>query len=125
MAFSFRLDPKHVGITEHPATEENHQRYVNGLPKVMLTNLLRSSSLGDSQTHAQYGIGSQIALVLRSVKFDEELIDLGLILDVKVLLDELRTNDVVDILDGFQDALSSPLRLVAVTKFACFSSTWD
>lgn len=94
------------------------------LSSIISTNLLRRSSLGDSQAHAQDGIGSQIGLVLRPVELDEKFIDLGLFLDVEVLLDELRTNGVVDILDGFQNTLSTPLRLVAVAELASFSSTW-
>lgn len=109
MAFSFRPDPQYADRVEHPAIGGNHQRSTDELENIVWTNLLGRGSFGDSQTHAQDGIGSEVVLVLGSIELDKELVDLSLVLDIKVLLDELRTNRVVDVLNGFQDTLSTPL----------------
>lgn len=65
--------------------------------------LLRGTSLGDGQADTQDGIGTEVGLVGGAVELDEELVDLGLVLDVDVLLDEGRSNDLVDVLDGLED----------------------
>lgn len=92
--------------------------------------LLGSSGLGDGQRDTKDGIGSELGLVGGSVQLDQELIDLWLILDIDVLLDDSRANDIVDIGDSLKNTLSGPLALVAVTKFAGLvlssgSSGWD
>ena len=65
--------------------------------------LLSSTSLGDSQADTQDGVGTQVVLVGGAIQLVEELIDLGLVLDIQVLLDDGRANLVVDIGDGLQD----------------------
>lgn len=65
--------------------------------------LLSSTSLGDSQADTQDGVGTQVVLVGGAIELVEELIDLGLVLDIQVLLDDGRANLVVDIGDGLQD----------------------
>lgn len=65
--------------------------------------LLSSTSLGDSQADTQDGVGTQVVLVGGTIELVEELIDLGLVLDIQVLLDDGRANLVVDIGDGLQD----------------------
>ena len=65
--------------------------------------LLSSTSLGDSQADTQDGVGTQVVLVGGAIELVEELVDLGLVLDIQVLLDDGRANLVVDIGDGLQD----------------------
>ena len=65
--------------------------------------LLSSTSLGDSQADTQDGVGTQVVLVGGTIELVEELIDLGLVLDIQVLFDDGRANLVVDIGDGLQD----------------------
>lgn len=71
--------------------------------------LLGRTSLGDSQADTEDGIGTQVGLVGRSIQLDEEFIDLALVLDVNVLLDDGRSNDLVDVLNGLQDTYSTTL----------------
>lgn len=78
--------------------------------------LLSSTSLGNSQGDTEDGVGAELALVGCAVKGVEELVNLGLVLDIKVLLDQSRTNDGVYVGDGLGDTLASPLGLVAVTE---------
>lgn len=65
--------------------------------------LLSSTSLGDSQADTQDGVGTQVVLVGGAIELVEELVDLGLVLDIQVLLDDGRANLLVDIGDGLQD----------------------
>lgn len=78
--------------------------------------LLSSTGLGNGQRDTEDGVGTELALVGGAVKAIEELVDLGLVLDVNALLDQSRADDGVDILDGLGDALAAPLGLVAVAK---------
>lgn len=71
--------------------------------------LLGSTSLGNSQTDAEDGIGTQLGLVGGAIQLDEELVDLALVLDVNVLLDDGRSNDLVDVLNGLQDTYGTTL----------------
>ena len=65
--------------------------------------LLSSTSLGDSQADTQDGVGTQVVLVAGAIELVEELVDLGLVLDIQVLLDDGRANLLVDIGDGLED----------------------
>lgn len=78
--------------------------------------LLSGTSLGNGQRDTEDGVGAELALVVSSIKRVEELINLGLVLDVKVLLDQSRANDGVDVGDGLGDTLASPLGLVAIAE---------
>lgn len=80
--------------------------------------LLSSTSLGDSQGDTENGVGSELGLVGGSIEVDEELVDLGLVLDIKVLLDQSRGNDGVDVLNSLGDTLASPLGLVTIAELA-------
>ena len=80
------------------------------------TNLLGSGGLSNSQTDTEDGIRTQLSLVWGSIKLDQELIDLWLVLDIDVLLDKSGANDLVDVGDGLEDTLSSPLCLVSITE---------
>jgi hypothetical protein len=82
------------------------------------THLLSSTSLGNSQAHAKDGVGTELRLVGGAVKVEEELVNLGLVLDIDALLDERGGDDGVDVLDSLGDTLAEPLGLVAVTELA-------
>lgn len=86
--------------------------------------LLSSGGLGNSQGDTEDGIGTQLALVWGTIELDQELIDLGLVLDINVLLDQGRADDLVDVLNGLGDTLSAPLGLVLVTELNSFVLTW-
>lgn len=85
-----------------------------------LSYLLSSTGLCDGQRDTKDGIGAELALVGGTVKAIEESIDLGLVLDVDVLLDQSRANDGVDVLDGLGDTFPGPLGFVAITEFNGF-----
>ena len=72
-------------------------------------NLLGSTSLGNSQTDTKDGVGTKFGLVRAPVKINQELVNLGLILDVQALLDQGRANCLVYVLDGLQNAFAAPL----------------
>jgi hypothetical protein len=80
------------------------------------TNLLSGGSLRNSQRNTKDGVGSQLALVGGTIELLQEVVNSGLVLDVDVRRDQSGSNDVVDVGNGLQDTLSSPLRLVAVTE---------
>ena len=82
------------------------------------SHLLSSTSLGNSQTDTKNGVGTELGLVGGSIKVVEELVDLGLVLNIKALLDQSGPNDGVDVLDGLSDSLAEPLGLVAVAELA-------
>ena len=73
------------------------------------TNLLSSGGLRDSERNTQDGIGTKLSLVGGAVEGSQEVVDGGLVLDVEVLFDQSRGDDLVDILDGLEDTFSSPL----------------
>lgn len=88
------------------------------IAKNLITHLLSGTSLGDSQADTQDSIGTELGLVGGAVKLVEESINLGLVLDIKALLDQSRGNDGVDVLDSLGDTLAVPLGLVAIAKLA-------
>jgi hypothetical protein len=65
--------------------------------------LLSGGSLGNGQGDTEDGISTELALVGGSIELVQELVNLGLVLDIDVLLDEGGANDVVDVLDGTED----------------------
>jgi hypothetical protein len=80
--------------------------------------LLGSAGLGNGQAHTEDGVGTELGLVGGAIEVNQELVDLGLVLDVDVLLDDGGRDDLVDVLDGLEDALAAPLGLVAVAELA-------
>ena len=80
--------------------------------------LLGSASLGDGQAHTEDGVGTKLGLVGGAIEVIEELVDLGLVLDVDVLLDDRGSDDLVDVLDSLENTLASPMGLVAVAELA-------
>lgn len=69
--------------------------------------LLGGGGLGHSQGDTQNGVGTEVALVGRTIELVEELVDLGLVLDINGLLDKSGANDIVDVLHGLQDTCRS------------------
>ena len=65
--------------------------------------LLSGSSLGNGQRDTEDGVGTKGGLVGGAIELVKELINLGLVLDVDVLLDEGGANDLVDVLHGLED----------------------
>jgi hypothetical protein len=82
-----------------------------------VSHLLSSGSFRNSQRDTEDGVGTELSLVWSSIKLDQELIDLRLILDIDVLLDESGTNDLVDIGNCLENTLSGPLGLITITEF--------
>lgn len=87
--------------------------------------LLSGTSLGNSQGDTKDGVGTKLALVGSTVKAVQELVDLGLVLDIKVLLDQSGANDGVDVLNSLGDTLATPLGLVAIAKLNSLVLTWE
>ena len=65
--------------------------------------LLSSTGLSNGQGDAEDGVGTEVGLVGGAIELEEELVDLGLVLDVDVLLDDGGANGLVDVLDGLED----------------------
>lgn len=87
--------------------------------------LLSSTGLSDGKGDAQNSVSAKLALVGSAVERVEELVNLGLVLDIKVLLDQSRANDGVDVGDGLGNTLASPLSLVAIAEFNSLVLTCD
>ena len=80
--------------------------------------LLGGTGLGNGQGDTEDGVGAKLGLVGGTIEVDEELVNLGLVLDVDVGLDQLRADDGVDVLDGLGDTLAGPLGLVTIAELA-------
>ncbi|KAI3494687.1 hypothetical protein L1887_40503 [Cichorium endivia] len=78
--------------------------------------LLAGTGLGDGDRDTEDGVGAELALVGGAVELDQEVVDLLLRGDGEAGLDELGSDDVVDIVDGLGDALAHPGVLVAVAE---------
>lgn len=65
--------------------------------------LLSSTSLGNGQADTEDGVGTKVLLVGSSVELVKERVNLGLLLNIDVLLDDGRGDDFVDVLNGSQD----------------------
>ena len=76
--------------------------------------LLSSTSLGNGQADTEDGVSTEFRLVGSSIKLVEELVDLGLVLDIKVLLDDGAGNDLVDVLDSREDTCSPSVKSASV-----------
>ena len=80
--------------------------------------LLGSGSLSNGHRDTEDGVGTELGLVGGTIKLVHEVVDGALVLDIEVLLDEGRSNDIVDVGDGLENTLAAPLGLVAVTELA-------
>jgi hypothetical protein len=65
--------------------------------------LLSGGSLGDGQGNTEDGVGTEVTLVGGSIELVQELVNLGLFLNIDVLLDDGGANGLVDVLDGLED----------------------
>ena len=74
----------------------------------VVSYLLSGTGLSNSQAHAQYSIGSQLGLVLRTVQLDQKFVNFGLILDVEFFFQNGRSNDIVNVGDGLGYTLAIP-----------------
>jgi len=77
---------------------------------------LSSAGLGNGQADSEDGVGAKLGLVGGSVEVDQELVDLGLVLDVDALLDDRGSDDIVDVGNSLENTLASPLGLVTVAE---------
>ena len=80
--------------------------------------LLGSSGLSDSHGDTEDGVGTELGLVGGTIKLVHEVVNGALVLDVEVLLDEGGAKDVVDVGDGLEDTLATPLGLVTIAELA-------
>jgi hypothetical protein len=62
--------------------------------------LVSSGGLRDSHGDTEDGVSTELALVVGTVKLDEEVINLLLGGDGELGVDQSRGNDLVDVLDG-------------------------
>lgn len=81
-------------------------------------------SLGDSQRDTQNGVGSELGFVRGAVELNQELIDLGLLSNVEVLCNHGWANGLVNVLDGLENTLASPLGFITVTELYGFMLTY-
>ena len=65
--------------------------------------LLSSTSLSNGNADAENGVGSEFALVRGTVELDEEVIDVLLGGDLKARLDQLGSDNVIDIGSGLRN----------------------
>ena len=65
--------------------------------------LLSSGSLGHSHGDTKDGVGAELGLVLSAIELVDEVVDGGLVLDVEVLLDQSRSDNVVHVGDSLGD----------------------
>ena len=68
--------------------------------------LLSSTSLGNGQADTEDGVGTKVLLVSRAVELVQELVNLGLVLNIEVLLDDGRSDLLVDVGDSLGDTYS-------------------
>ena len=80
--------------------------------------LLGSGGLSDGHGDTEDGVGTELGLVGGTIKLVHEVVDGALVLDVEVLLDDGRAENIVDVGDGLEDTLAAPLGLVTITELA-------
>jgi hypothetical protein len=85
--------------------------------------LLSGGGLSNGHGDTENGVGTELSLVLGSIELVEESIDSGLVLDVDVLLDQSRSDLVVDVGNGLEDTLAAPLALVTIAELASLVGT--
>ena len=110
MASWFRQGPRRERREEFAIIISDNSRIL------AFTDLLSSGSLGNSQTDTENGIGTQLSFVWGSVELDQEIVDLGLVLDIDVLLDQSWADDVVDVGNSLGNTLSTPFCLISIAE---------
>ena len=93
--------------------ESRARKHIGGLDTSELSQvlvhrntLLSSTSLDDSDGDTEDSVSAVLALVGGTVKFDQEIIDLLLLGNLEAGLDQLRTEDGVDVCNGLANACS-------------------
>ena len=110
----------HVGVGVLAAVHDVHHRH-RKLPGGRAADVAvqgqaqaARGGLGDGQRDAQNRVRAQLALVVRAVQVDHQLINGDLLGGVQV--NEFRRDALVDVLDRLQDALAAVDLLVAVAQ---------
>lgn len=85
--------------------------------------LLSSSGLSNGHGDTKDGVGTELGLVLGSIKLDQESVDGGLVLDVELLLDQSRGDLVVDVGNSLGHTLATPLGLITIAELASLVGT--
>lgn len=81
-------------------------RFLSTLFIPAIAYLLSSSSLCDGHRNTENSVGTELALGWSTIELVEELINLGLVLDINVLLEESRCNHIVDISNSLENTLA-------------------
>ena len=89
-----------MGVEWHSLVLENRSATDTTFPGPLIVYLLSSTSFSNSQANTQNSICTEIGLVRGSIELLQEFVNLGLVFDIDVLLDDRRTNDIIDILDS-------------------------
>ena len=76
------------------------------------------AGLGAGEGDGEHGVGAELALVVRAVELDEELVDLALLAGIHA--DEFGTDDVAHVGDGLLHALAEVARRVSVAQLDGF-----
>lgn len=93
--------------------------------------LSSGSSPRTGHADAQDGIRPEATLVFRAIQFPHESVNASEALaDIEFVLNDSRPEDMIDVVDGLQNALPVICRFVAVAQFEGFvvalgSAGWD
>lgn len=85
--------------------------------------VLLSTGLGNGDGDTEDGVGTELGLVGGAVKLDEEVVDGLLVSDLEARLDELGSDDVVDVGNGLGDTLAHVRLLVAIPELVSLVDT--
>jgi hypothetical protein len=80
--------------------------------------LLSGCGFCNGHGNTKNGVSTELLLVLGAIELVQESIDSGLVLDVDALLDQGRSDGVVDVANSLGDTLATPLGLVSIAEFA-------
>lgn len=88
-----------------------------------MTYLLCCTSFGSSNTDTQDSIGTELSLVGGTVELEQEVVHCLLIGDVDTSLDQLWSNDLIDVVDRLGDTFGSVSKEVEVSmRMSCGTS---
>ena len=111
-------------VTVRTAVDDVHHRYGHHIG-ICTTDIsvewdveVSGGSLGHGKRYAEDGIGTQIGFRFGSVQCKHGMVDTHLVEGGHT--DELGSNDIIDIVHGFQDTFASVTFFVTVTQFQCF-----
>ena len=69
----------------------------------------------------EHGIGTELAFIGSAIEFEHDLVDRQLVTGIEA--DEFRSDEAVDILNSFEDALAKVASFVAIAKLNSFVLT--